>query len=196
MSNISRPEGWTKEDEKAMADSLSTNRKIKFRFWNKRLNKFQYDLFLSNGQVFDIYNDYGGMFSSGLKKENVTKDVVIQQYTGLADRNGREIYEGDILEYKYMSTYEICDENGEFIKWSEDEKEYKEHVEILYYSGSVGDGGMGTEEYSFLLNGFACRILNKENRIRSIGYYPKNARCGVCGIDVDDYAIIGNINEL
>ena len=194
MFNISRPDGWTKEDEKAMEDSLKF-RDVKFRFWNKVSKKFQFDLFLNNGQVFDIYNDYGGMFSSGLVKENVTKDVVIQQYSGLKDKNGKEIYEGDILEYKYMSTYEIYDKNGKFINWSKDEKEYKIHIEVLYYSGSVGDGGMGTEEYSFLLNGFAGKVLNKDYRIRSIGYYPKDQLCGVCGIHVDDYEIIGNIYE-
>lgn len=80
------------------------NREIKFRIWdieNKEMLKVQeldFEPTFYGGRIAIRPYQYNDYFD--------TEDMILMQYTGLDDKNGKEIYRGDIVQGLFAEQYE------------------------------------------------------------------------------------------
>ena len=79
-------------------------REIKFRIWNGADIYEPFELV----ELFGIGSNYVQVQTRNEDGDKVLADgYEIMQYTGLKDKNGKEIYEGDVVNFEGITNYEI-----------------------------------------------------------------------------------------
>lgn len=106
--------------EITMDTQNKTQREIKFRAWHKEKRK------MFPVTTIQFPTTFNPGYAGTLKEDGFDtlypfeEAVILMQYTGLKDKNGKEIYEGDVVELRQETPKGSEGLMVTIVKWSED----------------------------------------------------------------------------
>lgn len=113
------------------------SREIKFRGWSLETETMIYPD--KNGWYTDVFRHANGYLQT-VQLATVVKDerLVALQFTGLKDKNGKEIFEGDIVECKsWRSKFVVVFEYGMFRCRNIEKGREESKVSLATFKGEV-----------------------------------------------------------
>jgi len=148
-------------------------REIKFRAWHK-----------GNNEWVEVTKHFGLDGDGNMYLVSMLKPIVLMQSTGLFDKNGKAIFEGDIIGEE--SVYHFIEREG----WKPSTGNWK-----IIGEKSQNFTGKGMEKY---IAGYKLKLV--EWKESSCGFEPfsdSDDNCGHCGggLSPKSFEVIGSIYE-